>query len=542
MIVIRNAVKAKVRPFLFGVVALLLFLNPGGISAQEQEAKALVKKAFQDQEIDRETYLLYRVQAQFAPDTLPVKYRAFKKPAPNRDMTGIVTEIRFKFDTFSEETRHKLRPLLLRPTDASYSIWGIEWAYSVAEATPYDTTHFRIHYVASTGDAPSLTDADTDGVPDYVEQMGTEFENVYSTEITSMGFDAPPSDGTKGGNSKFDVYIKNIGGYGIYGWCDPEGVSSGSSYYCFMVMDNDFSAAEFPTHTPLQNLQVTAAHEFHHAVQSGYNAFTDTWYMECTSTWIEDEVYDAVNDNLQYLTDRFDDPHVSWNIDSDSYWYGSWLWNRYLSERNGPGIVKAIWDRCKTVSALTAIVNELTARGTNLTDAFVDFSCRNYTKNRRYYYSSTVGEPYEEGSSYPNIHIENGSTPHNSFPVATQTKLIDNLATRYIKFTPQTGATARTLRINFNGPNGNDCGGVVIIQTKDGRKIDQRIQLNATKDGSSIVQSFGRNRGEHGGRRYGHPRPRQHHPGRRRPHLHLQRRAAERRRSADHPLGLELGL
>jgi hypothetical protein len=491
MIDTRHVIKEVVRPFLFGAIALLLFLNPAGVFAQEQEAKTLVKKAFQEKEIDRETYLLYRIQAQVAPETLPVNYRSLKKPAPNRDMTTIISEIRLNFDTFSEETRRSLRPFLLRPTDASYTVWGIDWAYTVTEATPYDTTHFRIHYVTSTGDAPSLTDADTSGVPDYVEQMGSEFENVYSTEITSMGYAAPPSDGTKGGNSKFDVYIKNIGGYGIYGWCDPEGVSAGSSYYSFMVMDDDFSAAEFPTNTPLENLQVTAAHEFHHAVQNGYNVSTATWYKECTSVWMEDEVYDAVNDNLQYLPNRFADPDVSWDISDDNYWYGSWLWNRCLSERYGPGIVKAIWDRCKTVSAINAIVNELTARGTTLTDAFVDFSCRNYTKNRRYYYSSTVGEPYEEGSSYPNIYIENGSAPHSSYPVATQTKLIDNLASRYIKFTPQSGATARTLRINFNGPNGNDCGGAVIIETADGRKIDQRIQLDANKDGSSIVSNFG---------------------------------------------------
>ena len=46
---------------------------------------------------------------------------------------------------------------------------------------------------------------------------------------------------------------------------------------------------------------MTAAHEFFHAVQFAYNAFQDSWLLESTAAWVEDEAFDSVNDNYQYL-------------------------------------------------------------------------------------------------------------------------------------------------------------------------------------------------------------------------------------------------
>ena len=91
-----------------------------------------------------------------------------------------------------------------------------------------------------------------------------------------------------------------------------------------------------PTHTPLENLQVTAAHELFHAVQFAYDYYEDGWFMEATATWAEDELFDDVNDNVQYLRrspitlpgrpmDKFEDDGV--------FHYGVWIFFRYLTER-----------------------------------------------------------------------------------------------------------------------------------------------------------------------------------------------------------------
>lgn len=494
--------KKNAGKFLLVVIASSIFLwlfasLPIMGQSQTEESSLLIKKAFDKGEIDKDAYLLHQVEAIFAPKALPVRFKSMAKIVPNRDFTPLVKEISLSWDTLKEETQQKLKPFLIRPTDSSYPVdlggGPINMAYSVGEAKPHETDHFRIHYVRSTGDAPSLTDSDTNSIPDYVEKMGTTFEDVYNMEIATMGYVAPPNDGVKGGNTKFDVYIKDIGSYGVYGWADAEGSSSGSSWYSFMVMDNDYSHAEFPVHTPLENLQVTAAHEFHHSVQFGYNVYTHTWLMEATSSWIEDEVYDNVNDNLQYLDSVFNAPDTSLDSTVGLHEYGSWIWNRCLSERYERDIIRNIWDKCKLgTDYLPAISQALdqTKFKTNLTDAFVDFTARNYSKIRRYIDHPT-DEPYEEGSSYPNIKIENDATPHNVYPVPTQTKLIDHLASRYFKFFPQIGVTSKTLQISFVGPEGKDCGACVVIKTKDGRLIDRRIVLKTQNKGSVIVPGFG---------------------------------------------------
>ena len=56
------------------------------------------------------------------------------------------------------------------------------------------------------------------------------------------------------------------------------------------------------TASPRSNsLKVTAAHEFFHAIQFAYDVDEDLWFMEGSATWVEDEVYDSINDNYQFL-------------------------------------------------------------------------------------------------------------------------------------------------------------------------------------------------------------------------------------------------
>ena len=101
----------------------------------------------------------------------------------------------------------------------------------------------------------------------------------------------------------------------------------------------------------LDPLQVTVAHEFFHAVQFAYDAFEDAWFMEGTASWMEDEVYTDVNDNLQYLADSpLRHPEEPLDFGTQNYlgWYGSWVFFRFLEEyiadQPDPSIVRAAWE------------------------------------------------------------------------------------------------------------------------------------------------------------------------------------------------------
>ena len=56
--------------------------------------------------------------------------------------------------------------------------------------------------------------------------------------------------------------------------------------------------------------------------------------MEATATWAEDELYDGVNDNVQYLrSGPMSLPHKSLDQFFQFYHYGAWIFFRYLTER-----------------------------------------------------------------------------------------------------------------------------------------------------------------------------------------------------------------
>ena len=200
----------------------------------------------------------------------------------------------------------------------------------------------------------SRTD-NTNGIPDYVETVDTTLENVWSTEVGAMGYRAPKSDANSphhGPDSKLDVYIANIGNKGLYGYCttdDPHTTKPSYRYWdmsAYCVLDDDYAPAQFPP--PYANglaaLQVTAAHEFFHAVQFAYDYSEDSWFMEGTAAWMEDEVYDAVNDNRQYLSrSALAKPSVPVDRGNGFYQYGAWIFWRYLTESFDPDLVRETW-------------------------------------------------------------------------------------------------------------------------------------------------------------------------------------------------------
>jgi hypothetical protein len=224
-------------------------------------------------------------------------------------------------------------------------------AYSVPEAprSPLCGPNFCVHWVAEGLDAPGLADADGDGAPDYVERVLTVAEHVHEVENDRLGWREPKGDGRKGGgNNKTDVYLSQIGGE-LFGYAAPDRGQASSQHriprrlHGYLVLDNDYSAFEFPGTTPLEDLQVTVAHEYNHILQFGYDAFQDPWFAESSATWMEDQVYNGINDYLRYVrrwVKRPDTPLTANSIKE----YGSAVWNQWLARHYGGGaIVRRAW-------------------------------------------------------------------------------------------------------------------------------------------------------------------------------------------------------
>jgi hypothetical protein len=351
--------------------------------------------------------------------------------------------------------------------------------YSTTEKT-YDTPggHFRVHYVTSTVDSVYKSSVDTspaDGHPDYVNFVGAVIDSMWRKEVDTLGYYSPPSDGwytPNGGNGRYDVYLKSMA-FGSLGYTEPE-------YYAppdyigatsFIVLRNDYSV--YAGYRPDFNdyLRVTSAHEFFHAIQFGYDVEEfeyvpsdpitpiRPYWMELTAVWMEDVVYDSINDYLNYLRFFYNYPWFSLKTFSDTlinktpadtaryfHAYASCVWAFYLSEKFGADAIKNIWTLCADVQGdniLSATDDVLLTKGSSFDQGFSEFSIWNYFTN----YRADIVNYYSEGNLYPVV----ATQPHSSYPVNISSVPYppEVLGTNYVRFVTQ--ATTGGLSLDFNG-------------------------------------------------------------------------------------------
>ena len=167
---------------------------------------------------------------------------------------------------------------------------------------------FRVHFSTEGNHAVYLSYVDTlhggNGVPDYVDKIAEIADSVWHFEVDHLGYDAPPSDGSNGGDSLMDIYIAELGG-GYYGYTSPEDVLSDQSATSYIVIDNDFNIWPYNQSAELDRRldagRVTVAHEFFHTIHFAYD-YTETgpdyglYWWEMPATWMEEMAYDDVND------------------------------------------------------------------------------------------------------------------------------------------------------------------------------------------------------------------------------------------------------
>jgi hypothetical protein len=217
--------------------------------------------------------------------------------------------------------------------------------------------HFKVHYATTGTDAPPLTDiSGAIGVPDWVETVAKTFEDVYAYYI-SQGYQPAP---TNTAGAPYDIYLRDLAPQRFYGMTNSGQPAPSASYLnavtSWMELDNNFTEALYTTafggpYTPLQSLQITASHEYQHAVQYGYNFYFDVWYAEATSTWMEDELYDNVNQLYNYIPAWFGNSTKSLDLavgpdaTTSGAGYGRWIFNRYLAEKHGPAMIRGVWEK-----------------------------------------------------------------------------------------------------------------------------------------------------------------------------------------------------
>jgi len=433
-----------------------------------------------------------------------------------RDATMALVALRAAYPHLSASGKRQADALFARPTDGDappssggdpqgdgYDYDGSNGTGVAVDAVPLCGVHICIHYVTGSDDAPEPTDTTpADGIPDWVQLTLDEMEAVWTYEVGTRGYRAPASDETatnNGGDAKLDVYLANVSGDGLYGYCAPEapvGPTPTERYrgYGYCVLDDDYVG--FPT-PPEGSLKVTAAHEFFHMIQFNYDAFEDHWIMEATATWMEERFADDVNDNRFYLADS--QMHVP-SVPLDKFGnaccqqYGNWIFFERLSKRYGVDFVRTLWQRMDTLSgpddySVLALRNLLAAHGTTFTKFYTGFAAGNLFPQKF----------YEEGGHYSDDRapITTGwnFTPRLRF-LNTRKTVLSHLTSRNYAFRPSAKMTGTWyLTVKVDGPDqvGNiaaPAGAEVIIVKKSGAITTKLIPLNTSGVGKVKI-AFG---------------------------------------------------
>jgi hypothetical protein len=352
-----RAVRTQLRTSLIAGVAVVMVLTLPSLSASAapapRAAGASASHGFTHAHAAR---ILDRVRSALTPGT------GSPRSGPARDLTMDLRDLRLARSALTRSERATADTYLARP-----SVGGS------CSGTIVVSAHYCLHYTA-----PGLFPNPNAATPEQAQVTSDTLENVWSVEIGALGFRAPPSDG----DGRFDVYLQDIGSQGYYGYCSPDANTAHSTSYC--VLDNDFDPAQFGGVPAINSLRVTAAHEFFHAIQFGYDTTEDIWLMEGTAVWAEEQVYGDINDYLQYLPfSAITHPETPVDYKGENaalfYRYGAVLFWKFLSGQFGdPGIVRRVWEYADGPAySLQAVTAALAERGWSFDQAFSRFGVWN---------------------------------------------------------------------------------------------------------------------------------------------------------------------
>jgi hypothetical protein len=288
----------------------------------------------------------------------------------------LVNLINQNLNNYSSEQKQVLSSILERPQ------------MQTSMVTP--NGFFRVHY--------DLTGVNALGY--NLNLLLQALDSAYNFEINYLGYPTPPSDGTEGGDDKYDIYVQNLAG--LYGYTQFETKVSDSRWTSFMVIDNDYIGYYS---TGIDGARVTVAHEFHHGIQGGNYApagsnspfrNSDVFYYEITSTSMEEFVQDDVNDYYAYMPSYFQNPETAMPLNDG---YNLAIWNIYLQNNFGFGIIKRQWELIPGNDALKAIAISIDENESTFGNELNKFGLWTYFTNSR----TITNRYFDEAVNYPLI-------------------------------------------------------------------------------------------------------------------------------------------
>jgi hypothetical protein len=461
-------------------------------------------------------YALERARSLFALGRVRDEFGEVARPDPHA-ATPILRDLAARLASLSGRDRATAQGILARPTDGTPGEHQYKSGAILGKLCD-PTLPLCVHWDEKTthADAPPRADNDATTIPPAVRATLNTFADVYFLEVGAYDYLEPLPDTSSrpdnGGDGRTDIYMANIGAGRppLFGYCttdDPNAFDPGYPFYdvsAYCVVDEDF--ANFgKSHTRQEFREVTAAHEFFHAIQFRYDWFEDLWLMEGTAMFMEDQFADGVNDNVNYLDNSvLTAPWTPVDRGADGFEYGAWIWWRFLVEdldqQADPQVIREVWEAVAGASidtdgpgpdtvandpySLSGLRRVVSDRGLVFKDLFGKFARVNRLP-------STF---YEEGSTYPRVTVVHKYTlGARGTSSGWHFSRLQHLASTYVSFKPGS-STPRdaALEVNVDLPDAAHEPQAFVLVKKIGQPWRvHRIVLSATGKGARRVV-FGR--------------------------------------------------
>lgn len=333
--------------------------------------------------------------------------------------------------------------------------------------------HFIIHF-DTTG-----THATTRA---YAESTGVYAETVW-TRLSNLGWYMPPPDGSMGGDSRYDIYIRSIGYLGV---CYPENA------YTTPFPDGYSSWVEiYKSGITFARLSALVTHEFGHGCQIRYSKFEEPlWaFYENTSVFLEDIVFDDVNtlpDRLISSTDNpLDRPHYPITRATGVYEYRGALWTHFLDEYYDTypaRAVRRIWEICG-MHAGSYLLYDMDSTLRIYYDSDLFKALGHYAIWRYYCGTRDDGQHYEEGLTYIDAAILRS---HSTYPASGNQGTSNPSGPGGCNFVRFTSLGDNQVTLYFDGQNGYTWAAYVLGNWGNW-SMEYKIQLEPGEDTGSIT-------------------------------------------------------
>lgn len=391
--------------------------------------------------------------------------------------TGILLEAMDKIETLPGDVRAEILTLVARPVTSTY----------------VDSPHFRVHYDTS---GPHMIY----GWPGtaYRDSVVAACETSWNSYHAVNAWQLPPADGSGGGNSLIDCYVVDAGG--AYGWTQPEIEASRwpGDWTAFFVIDHAYDPP-FGYADRTLPMKITVAHEYHHVVQMGYT-LANNWWMENVATFMEDEVYDAIDDNHAYLFGYMNAPQQRLSTYNGSHEYGCFLWPTMIKEKWSHDVVRQIYEGTASGASIFSSFDSAFGQfGTDFASTLAEWGIWNfYTSTRDDATALTAERRYRESRAYAPLMAfdQQFSTYPQMARHPSAAKRPEGTGQSVMRLVRNPSSSDRRLTITFDGPG---CTSQVAMIVKEaGQPVFHEYYMNLDAAGNGVLDISNWNTMEYG--------------------------------------------